>query len=233
MRREQEERHERFVAGITVLYNRERDIALATYDGEAAATAIISLAEALHGNNTEMVVQALYSEAETLHEYGRDRGSNVHLIALIAVRRKLLDAAASNDERGVANTNLGNALSRLGERESGTARLEEAVDAYHAALEELSRDRVPLGWAGTQNNLGAALWALGKRESGTARLEEAVAAFDACLTVTETAWPEEWVQQVRLYRDETRAEITRRRATKKAGRKVKKSQRNCSQSQSS
>ena len=30
--------------------------------------------------------------------------------------------------------NLGNALVRLGERESGTARLEEAVDAYRAAL---------------------------------------------------------------------------------------------------
>jgi hypothetical protein len=31
--------------------------------------------------------------------------------------------------------NLGNALSALGERESGTARLEEAVLAYRAALE--------------------------------------------------------------------------------------------------
>ena len=32
--------------------------------------------------------------------------------------------------------NLGNALWRLGERESGTARLEEAVAAYRAALTE-------------------------------------------------------------------------------------------------
>jgi hypothetical protein len=31
---------------------------------------------------------------------------------------------------------LGSALSELGERESGTARLEEAVAAYRAALEE-------------------------------------------------------------------------------------------------
>jgi len=43
-------------------------------------------------------------------------------------------------------------------------------------------------------------------------LEEAVAAFDACLTVTETVWPEEWVQQMRSHLDETRAEIARRRA---------------------
>ncbi len=32
-------------------------------------------------------------------------------------------------------------------RESGTARLEEAVVAYRAALEEYSRERVPLDWA--------------------------------------------------------------------------------------
>jgi hypothetical protein len=31
--------------------------------------------------------------------------------------------------------NLGTALSRLGERESGTARLEEAIEAYRVALE--------------------------------------------------------------------------------------------------
>jgi exonuclease VII small subunit len=49
------------------------------------------------------------------------------------------------------------ALATLGERESGTARLEEAVDAYRAALEERTRERVPLDWAMTQNNLGAAL----------------------------------------------------------------------------
>jgi hypothetical protein len=134
MRCEEEERPERYVAGITVLYNRECDIALATYDGEAAATAIISLAEAIHGDNTVMVARALNSEAEVLYEYGRDRGSNVHLIAVIAVPRKLLDAASFNNERGVANMNLGNALFTLGERESGTARLEEAVAAFDACL---------------------------------------------------------------------------------------------------
>jgi hypothetical protein len=42
-------------------------------------------------------------------------------------------------------------------RESGTARLEEAVAAYRAALEEQTRARVPLGWAMTQMNLGTAL----------------------------------------------------------------------------
>ena len=59
--------------------------------------------------------------------------------------------------------------------------------AYRAALEERTRERVPLEWARTQNNLGFALWTLGERESGTARLEEAVAAYRAAL--------EEWTRE--------------------------------------
>ncbi|MEL6818788.1 MAG: tetratricopeptide repeat protein, partial [Pseudomonadota bacterium] len=73
----------------------------------------------------------------------------------------------------MTQNNLGNALQILGQRESGTERLEEAVTAYRAALEERTRDRVPLEWAATQNNLGNALQTLGQRESGTERLEEA------------------------------------------------------------
>jgi hypothetical protein len=66
-------------------------------------------------------------------------------------------------------------------RESGTARLEEAVTAYRAALEEWTRERVPLQWATTEMNLGNAFASLGRRESGTAHLEEAVAAYRAAL----------------------------------------------------
>ena len=39
--------------------------------------------------------------------------------------------------------NLGNALQCLGEREGGTARLEQAVAAYRAALKEMTRDSPP------------------------------------------------------------------------------------------
>ena len=41
----------------------------------------------------------------------------------------------------MAQMNLGNALRTLGERESGTTRLEEAVAAHGAALEEVTRAR--------------------------------------------------------------------------------------------
>ena len=181
MRHEEDERRERYVAGATLLYNRERDIALAAYDGEAAAEAIVALAQALHGSNVAATATFLNSEAQALEDYGRDRGSNVHLVAAIALRSRLVALASSDDERGRAHHNLGTALQTLGSRESGTARLEEAVAAYRAALQEWTRERVPLDWAATQNNLGNALRALGERESGTARLEEAVAAYRAAL----------------------------------------------------
>ena len=169
MRREEEERRDRYIAGVTALYDRERDIALAAYDGVAAAEAIILRTEAIYGGNTEMVARSLNSEAATLYEYGRDRGSNVHLIALIILRRKLLDAASSPDERGMAQDNLGTALSTLGERESGTARLEEAVAAYRDALTEWTRERVPLQWTATQNSLKTALRVLDERKRQTPR----------------------------------------------------------------
>jgi hypothetical protein len=53
--------------------------------------------------------------------------------------------------------NLGATLEALGARESGTERLEQAVAAYREALQEYTRERVPLNWAMTQTNLGNAL----------------------------------------------------------------------------
>ena len=57
------------------------------------------------------------------------------------------------DWAGTQN-NLGAALSTLGERESGTGHLEEAVNAFREVLLEFTRDRTPRDWAQTQYNLG-------------------------------------------------------------------------------
>jgi hypothetical protein len=48
--------------------------------------------------------------------------------------------------------------------------LTEAVAAYRAALEERTRERVPLDWAMTQNNLGNALLRLGERGRDSGQL---------------------------------------------------------------
>ena len=66
----------------------------------------------------------------------------------------------------VTQSNLGATLAALGERDDGTARLEQAVAAYTEALKERTRARVPLGWAETQNNLDRAIQIL--RERGKA-----------------------------------------------------------------
>ena len=181
MRREDEERRARYLAGITALYNRARDVALAAYDGPSAAEAIALLAEAIHGSNISAVAPALNSEAATLFQHGRDRGSNVHLAASIALRRKLLSAALSDRDRGFGYHDLGVALCMLGARESGTDKLEEAVSAFREALKERTRESAPLEWATTQMNLGTALARLGERDNETGRLEEAIAAYREAL----------------------------------------------------
>jgi hypothetical protein len=55
------------------------------------------------------------------------------------------------------------ALLRLGERESGTACLEQAVAAYDEALKERTRERVPLQWAMSTGSQGVAVMLLAER----------------------------------------------------------------------
>jgi tetratricopeptide (TPR) repeat protein len=124
---------------------------------------------------------ALRAEQDRWHARGRDKGLNFDLEVAIALARALCARAGDANQRGTAQNNLGAALAILGEREAGTERLEEAVAAYRAALEEFPRDRAPHDWARTQSNLGSAPQTLGERESGTERLEEAVAAHRAAL----------------------------------------------------
>ena len=111
----------------------------------------------------------------------------------IDLARRVLDRANDADERGAAGNDLAVALSILGERESGTDRLEEAVTAYRSALEERTRDRVPLDWAMTQMNLGFTLTRLGERQADTSSLEKAVQAYEnALLEHTRERVPMQW-----------------------------------------
>src|SRR5262249_45263083 len=71
----------------------------------------------------------------------------VHRIGVLGITRSPSpDDAHSLDWAGTHNS-LGFALFTLGTRESGTAKLEEALAAYREALKEWTRERVPLGWA--------------------------------------------------------------------------------------
>ena len=91
----------------------------------------------------------------------------------MAFRAALGEHTRERAPRNWATTqnNLGTALAILGERESGTERLQLALEAFRTSLEEYSRERVPLLWAMTQHNIGNALRALGERrvKRGTSR----------------------------------------------------------------
>ena len=75
-------------------------------------------------------------------------------------------------ERGGMHHVLGVALGVIGEQAGDDAALRRAVAAFEAALEERSRDHVPLDWATTQNNLGTALAMLGERGSDNSALRK-------------------------------------------------------------
>ena len=104
-----------------------------------------------------------------------------------------MPARLDQDQRGNLWRADGLATLTLGKQTGRNEWLTEAVGAYRAALEEYTRERVPLDWAGIQTKLGAALWRLGERERGTARLEEAVAACRAALEeYTRERVPLDW-----------------------------------------
>jgi hypothetical protein len=99
----------------------------------------------------------------------------------------------------------------LGEREGGTARLQEAVAAYRATLSECTREHLPMQWAMTQTNLGTALWAWGERDGDSARLEAAVAAYRAGLEVFEAADAAHYARIAASNLDVAEARLRRRR----------------------
>lgn len=78
---------------------------------------------------------------------GQTKGVNFSLSVTIEMARRMLATACDSDERARAATSLDAALWSLGERESDPARLEEAVTAFRAALEEWPRERAPKGGA--------------------------------------------------------------------------------------
>lgn len=120
---------------------------------------------------------AIGSEVNKLIDAGDERGINLDLEIAGELSSLLLKHASEPNDRATAHFWRGNALAKLGGRDSETARLEEAMTAYRLALEYWTLQREPLRWASTQNNLGVALQKLGEREIGTERLEEAARIF--------------------------------------------------------
>ena len=173
---------------------RRGDIALARLRYSDAAGHFANAAAKFPRQSTheDMRLRYLFREADAFYRQGDEFGDNAALRSAINRYQRLIDLTPRERvplDWAMARNNLGTALGTLGERESGTARLEEAVTAYRDALQEQTRER-ELEWATTQNNLGLTLLRLGEREGGTAR---AFTAFrDALKEWTRERVPLQW-----------------------------------------
>lgn len=156
-------------------------------DYEAAETLRLSAAREERRLSTRRQWLLTWEAAHARLRQGDLLGNNAALERAIVLFRDEVLPLAPRSERpldwALTQNDLGNALHALGEREQGTTRIDLAIAAYLAALQEYRRDRTPADWAMSQTNLGAALTHLGERATGTTQLGEAVRAFDAALEV--------------------------------------------------
>ncbi|MGH6814085.1 MAG: hypothetical protein ACREC6_00110 [Hyphomicrobiaceae bacterium] len=153
--------------------------------------------ETLGHNGLRFAVDVRFAAAGALVEYGERHDGAAPLLLAIEAYRHIARADWTRErvplDWAMAQDKLGAALTALGQRESGTARLEDAVAVLRAALEERRRAKVPLDWAATQHRLGVALVPLGERRNAPTRLEEAVTTFRAALQErTRTEKPLDW-----------------------------------------
>ncbi|MEM1040265.1 MAG: tetratricopeptide repeat protein, partial [Pseudomonadota bacterium] len=182
--------------GLLVEALREKESAAKTIFNVAGTVSAVMRRVQLETEDPDKLFEAQRLAQNQWYERGRDKGLNFDLEVAIGLNRAALEEYTKERvplDWAATQNNLGNALTTLGQRESGTARLDEAVAAYRAALEEYTQERVPLDWAMTQNNLGNALVTLGERESSTEWLDEAVAAYRAALEeYTQERVPLDW-----------------------------------------
>lgn len=135
-----------------------------------------------------LIVQTQWSDD------GRNKGLAFDLEVAIALAREAVERARDTLQRATAMNALGVALLILGEREAGTARLQEALDVLYEAVQLQAREGDPRAWAMTQTNLGNAFSALGARETGKVRLQSAVDAYQKALEVqTRVGDPQGWL----------------------------------------
>jgi tetratricopeptide (TPR) repeat protein/pimeloyl-ACP methyl ester carboxylesterase len=187
------ERREAAIAGGLKLLDAGLKQDILRRDPVSAARRIERMVTLEHPDDRPTRFAAMRRRQDEWYQSGRHKVLNLDLQVSIEAARLLLTCASGPDETGAALADLGLALEELGRREPDTARLNEAVEAYRAALQEYTRKRKPLLWAATQNNLGNALCTLGERERGTERLEEAVRAFrEALQEFTRDRVPLDW-----------------------------------------
>jgi len=133
----------------------------------------------------------LLRQALTHRSFGADQNERLEFIGdsilncviAVALYRRFPHMTEGELSRLRANLVNKDTLHRLalGEEDPDPSQLPRAVSALQSALQELTRERVPVDWAETQDEMGNVLAAIGAREDGTARLEEAARAYRLAL----------------------------------------------------
>ena len=122
----------------------EAELALTELDYLEAARLFGEAASLAPNGESSEKGALLTRQADALLSQGDERGDNTALQQAIRASERVLELWPRERvplDWAATQMNLGNALQTLGGRESGTARLEEAVAAYRAALEEGSSVR--------------------------------------------------------------------------------------------
>src|SRR5208283_2184426 len=95
-------------------------------------------------------------------------------------------------------TNLGGALTGLGDRGGVLSNFEDAIKAYREALSEFARAQTPLEWGMLKTNIGAPFLLLGERKGGILESQEATQTFQQALSVyTPSGSPTAWASTQR------------------------------------
>lgn len=188
------EEEARAEAGLMRLYDKGIAQAVLARDVDTACTYELKKL-ALETPDSSKQFAATRDIQENWDQSGNEKGLNFDLEVAVALARVSCARASNLRESVSALNDLGNALVSLGDRQLGTALLEEAVEVFRTALEQNNRVETPLRWALNQLNIGVALRALGRRELDSGKLEEAITAYRAALEeLTREDFPIEWAR---------------------------------------
>jgi tetratricopeptide (TPR) repeat protein len=96
-------------------------------------------------------------------------------------------------QRGLARFNLAGAIQSVGSQNGIMTLMKDAIASYRITLQELTRERMPLDWAMTQDSYGVALCDLGAFRDDERLIEEAISAHrEALLERTRERAPIGW-----------------------------------------
>lgn len=183
-------------AELADTYRRHAETAVLNFDYATAAQKYAAAYEQAVKFDPVLAYALKLAQGDAELDFGTYSGDRGALEGSIASYRAALDAPPRGIDRiqlAMAASNLGNALTILGEREPGTARFEEAARTYEAVLKVFSRKRHPQEWAGAQLNLGTVYQIIGQRGGDAGYLKKSVAAYrDALKELPEQAVPLDW-----------------------------------------